>query len=126
MTALDFFKAKQEATISPRGLLELQKNNPSKVLVVDVRIGPVPCRIKGAVAIPQSEILQRMEALPKDKLLVLYCWETWCSLAMKAAIPLLESGFEVKEMYGGIAAWESLKLPIETQENPIPTIACDC
>jgi rhodanese-related sulfurtransferase len=126
MTGLDYFKARQAATISPRGLFEIQKNDPAAVLVVDVRIGPVPSRIRGAVAIPQTEIVQRMAELPNDKLLVLYCWETWCSLAMKAAIPLLESGFEVKEMYGGIAAWESLKLPIDAESSPKGTIECAC
>jgi rhodanese-related sulfurtransferase len=126
MTGMDYFKAKQEATISPRGLFEIQQHAPASVLVVDVRIGPVPSRIRGAVAIPQTEIIPRMDELPKDKLLVLYCWETWCSLATKAAIPLLESGFKVKEMYGGIAAWESLKLPTDAEGSPKGTIECAC
>jgi len=126
MTGLDYFKAKQAATISPRGLFEIQQDSPADVLAVDVRIGPVPSRIRGAVAIPQTEIVQRMAELPKDKLLVLYCWETWCSLAMKAAIPLLESGFKVKEMYGGIAAWELLKLPTDAEGSQKGTIECAC
>jgi rhodanese-related sulfurtransferase len=54
-----------------------------------------------------------MAELPRDRLLVLYCWETTCSLAVKAAVPLLEAGFTVKEMYGGIAAWETMGFPTE-------------
>ncbi len=126
MTGLDYFKAKQAATISPRELFKIQQDSPADVLVVDVRIGSVPTRIRGAVAIPQNEIVQRMAELPNDKLLVLYCWETWCSLAMKAAIPLLESGFKVREMYGGIAAWEVLKLPTDAEGSPKGTIECAC
>ena len=126
MNTLDYFKMKQAATISPRGLFEIQKISPNDVLVVDVRIGPVPTRICGAVAMPQTEVVHRMAELPKDKLLILYCWETWCSLAMKAAIPLLESGYNVKEMYGGIAAWESLRLPTNAEESPSATIGCSC
>jgi rhodanese-related sulfurtransferase len=126
MTGLDYFKAKRAATISPRGLFEIQQDSPANVLVVDVRVGPVPSRIRGAVAIPQTEIVQRMAELPRDKLIVLYCWETWCSLAMKAAIPLLEAGFKAKEMHGGIAAWELLKLPTDAEGSSKGIIECAC
>ena len=113
ISPLDYFKAKMETTISPVGLQAMQKQAPDGILIVDVRIGPVPVRIPGAVVIPEPDIPARMGELPKDKLLVLYCWETWCSLATKAAIPLLESGFQVKELFGGIAAWQTLGMPLE-------------
>jgi rhodanese-related sulfurtransferase len=125
MTSLEFFKAKNDAYISPKGLTALQAASPQSVLVVDVRIGPKPSRIKGALDIPEPEITQRLSSLPKDRLIVLYCWETWCSLAAKSAVPLLEAGFRVKEMFGGIAAWELLGLPTE-KTNPTPSIQCDC
>ena len=117
ISALDYFKAKQEATISPMGVKEMQKAAPDSLLIVDVRIGSVPTRIPGAVIIPEPEVITRMGELPKDKLLVLYCWETWCSLATKAAIPLLENGFKVKELFGGIAAWQALGMPVEKGED---------
>jgi hypothetical protein len=41
------------------------------------------------------------------------CRDTWCSLATAAAIILLEHGYCVKELYGGVAAWQSLHLPEE-------------
>jgi rhodanese-related sulfurtransferase len=116
MSALDYFKMRLEATVSPMDVSRLQELQPDSFVLVDVRIGPKPCRAKGAIEIPQTEIVDRMAELPKDKLLVLYCWETWCSLAVKAAVPLLEAGFSVKEMYGGIAAWETLGLPTEPAE----------
>ena len=119
ISTLDYFKAKQEATISPVGLVAMQKLAPDSLLIVDVRIGPVPYRIPGAMIIPEPEIISRMNELPKDKLLVLYCWETWCSLATKAAIPLLEAGFRVKELFGGIAAWQALGKPLEKGEETI-------
>jgi rhodanese-related sulfurtransferase len=49
--------------------------------------------------------------LPKDKLLVLYCWDTWCSLATSAAVVLIDHGYRVKELYGGVKAWKTLRLP---------------
>jgi rhodanese-related sulfurtransferase len=47
----------------------------------------------------------------RDKLIVLYCWDTGCSLATRAALIGLEHDYRVKELYGGIAAWEILRLP---------------
>jgi len=117
ITVLDYFKAKQEAYISPMGVKELQKSAPDSFVIVDTRIGPAPTRIPGTVVIPAPEIDARMGELPRDKLLVLYCWETWCSLATKAAIPLLEAGYRVKEMFGGIAAWEGMGFTVERSEE---------
>jgi rhodanese-related sulfurtransferase len=125
MTALDYFKAKSEAYISPRELMARIAHDPASVLVIDVRIGPRPTRIRGAIDLPEPEISARLDELPKDRLLVLYCWETWCSLATKAAIPLLEAGFTVQELFGGIAAWNALHLPTEATDGPKP-IACEC
>jgi rhodanese-related sulfurtransferase len=53
----------------------------------------------------------RWSIVPKNKLIVLYCWDTWCSLATSAALILIEHGLRVKELYGGIAAWETLRMP---------------
>ena len=113
ISALDYFRAKLEATISPVGVKAMQEQAPQGFVIVDVRIGPVPARIPGAVSIPEPEIPARMGELPRDKLLILYCWETWCSLATKAAVPLLEAGYRVKELFGGIAAWQALGMPTE-------------
>jgi rhodanese-related sulfurtransferase len=125
MTALEYFKAKTEAYISPRGLMTLLDSQPGAVVVLDVRNGPKPTKIRGAVELPEAEVVRRMDDLPKDKLLVLYCWETWCRLATKAAVPLLEAGFRVKEMYGGIAAWDALKLPTEPV-GEAKAVVCAC
>ncbi len=110
------------------------KERPNDFYLVDVRIGPprlLKEKIKGATIIPQDEIMERMSELPKEKEIWLYCWETWCSLAVKAAITLLENEFRVKELYGGIAAWKTLNLPtesLESRENGETTknIMCKC
>lgn len=125
MTTLEYFQAKLDATISPRGVTALRDHRPDSFVIVDVRIGPVPTVIPRAVRIPEPEISARMSELPKDKLLILYCWETWCSLAAKSAIPFLQAGHSVKELYGGIAAWESLHLPTDVIARPA-AISCDC
>jgi rhodanese-related sulfurtransferase len=125
MTALDYFKAKADAYISPMGLKAMMDSDPDSLVVVDVRSGPRLTKIKGAIDMPEAVVTERAGELPKDKLVVLYCWETWCSLATKAAIPLLETGFRVKEMYGGIAAWEVLGMPTEAAGGAKPA-SCAC
>lgn len=116
MTRLEYFKARLDATISPHDVFKTMKTNPESICVVDVRNGPaslIKDRVPTALQIPQDEILERIDRLPKDRTLVLYCWDTWCSLASQAAVPLLERGFDVREMYGGIAAWKVLRFPKE-------------
>ncbi|ELZ78179.1 rhodanese domain-containing protein [Haloferax larsenii JCM 13917] len=101
-------------------LRALQDEEQADVTLVDVRVGPPSLleeHIPGSIHIPQSDIEARADELPDDSLIVLYCWDTWCSLAIKSAIPLLERGYDVKELYGGIAAWNTLELPTEPVED---------
>jgi rhodanese-related sulfurtransferase len=116
MNRLEYFKARLEATITPVEVLKMLKTHPESICVVDVRNGPAKLigdRIPGALQIPQNVILLHTGCLLKDRTLVLYCWDTWCSLAAEAAVPLLERGFDVREMYGGMRAWKTLKFPTE-------------
>lgn len=137
MTVLEYFKARLEATKSPMDIMNLLKAEPESICIIDVRNGPAPLlkeRIKGALQIPQSIILEKTAELPKDKLLVLYCWDTWCSLAAKSAVPLLEQGFTVCELYGGLKAWDRLRFPVEPVDakaleicdNPLEKIKSKC
>lgn len=117
MNRLEYFKARLDATVSPMDLHKILAENPDSVCIVDVRNGPADLlqyKIKGALEIQQTDIEKRMAELPKDKLIILYCWETWCSLAVKAAVPLLENGYDAKELFGGLTAWMTLQLPVET------------
>lgn len=111
----EFFKAKAAAYLSPMGIQAMPSRQDQEVVLVDVRV-PSPqltWRIPGSVAIPAPAIGAHLERLPKDKLIVPYCWDTWCGLATSAALVLLEHGYRVKELYGGVAAWKTLHLPEE-------------
>jgi len=132
MSRLEYFKARLDATMAPVDVLRRIRANPSSICVVDVRNGPAQLladRIPGALQIPQGAILARIDRLPRDRTLVLYCWDTWCSLAAEAAVPLIERGFDVKEMYGGMNAWKTLKFITEPvaaadlvgQPEPLPS-----
>lgn len=114
MTQLDFLKARLEATVSPMDYLAATKTSPDNFLLVDVRNAPSnlkKVKIAGAIEIPEKDLTTRLNELPKDKTIIVYCWDVWCNLATKASIILLENGYKVKELYGGIAAWQILNLP---------------
>jgi rhodanese-related sulfurtransferase len=109
------FSAKAAAYVSPMTIREWRDAGRSDFVLVDVRKRhPRPAKkIAGALWLPQPEIADRCDELPKEKLILLYCWDTWCSLATSSALVLLQHGYGVKELYGGIAAWEALHLPEE-------------
>ncbi|MDR3510170.1 MAG: rhodanese-like domain-containing protein [Caulobacteraceae bacterium] len=114
------FASKAAAYVSPMTIKDWWEEGRSDFVLVDARKRhPAPAkRIAGALWMPEPEVSERWAELPKDKLIVLYCWDTWCSLATTAALILLEHGYRVKELYGGIAAWETLRLPEEQMPRP--------
>jgi rhodanese-related sulfurtransferase len=113
---IDYFRAKLEAYASPSKIQQWIAETRDDFILVDVRNDNphLTTRIPGAMILPEREIKQRHQELPLDKLLVLYGWDSWCSLATSAAVPLLEKGYRVKELSGGIKAWQTLGLPEES------------
>ncbi|WP_404457953.1 rhodanese-like domain-containing protein [Oceanobacillus kapialis] len=78
MNALDYFNARLEATISPMDYLRAEQTAPEQYFLIDVRNGPNHVRsltIKGANIIPQQELAKRLHEIPKDKEIVVYCWD---------------------------------------------------
>ncbi|NGP46762.1 rhodanese-like domain-containing protein [Bacillaceae bacterium SIJ1] len=115
MNALDYFNARLQATISPMDYLIANKNNPEAYVLIDVSNGPAHVRhttIKEAIVIPEKELQSRIDEIPKDKEVIVYCWDVWCNTAAKSAKYLLEKGYTVKELTGGIAAWQEMNFPI--------------
>ena len=67
--------------------------------------------IAGSVSIPLNHLSERADELPKDRPLLVYCAGGYRSSI--AASLLQRAGFShVNEIAGGIAAWESAKLPL--------------
>jgi rhodanese-related sulfurtransferase len=115
MTSNDFFQGRVENTFSPMDFMQISKQQPDQFILVDVRNAPAhlkKVKISNAIEIPQNELGNRFSELPKDKTIVVYCWDVWCNLAAKSALILLKNGFSVKELSGGIAAWQTMKLPV--------------
>ncbi|MDA1478013.1 rhodanese-like domain-containing protein [Bacillus changyiensis] len=125
MNALDYFNARLEATISPMDYLKSKQIEPYKYFLIDVRNGPTHVRsltIEDANIIPEQELPERINEIPKDKEIIVYCWDVWCNTAAKVAKFLLEQGYKVKELTGGIAAWQQMNFPVSKANN----ISDDC
>ncbi|MDQ0229157.1 rhodanese-like domain-containing protein [Metabacillus malikii] len=130
MNALDYFHARLEATVSPMDYLRLAQAEPEKYFLIDVRNGPEHVRsvtIKDAAIIPQQELHERLHEIPKDKEIIVYCWDVWCNTAVKVAAFLLERGYKVKELSGGIAAWKEMNFPVTDSSLDVePSDTCGC
>lgn len=59
--------------------------------------------IRGAVNIPEEELMRRLPELPKGELIVLYCYHG--SNSIRAARKLAQLGYEAADVYGGILAY---------------------
>ncbi|WP_326236053.1 rhodanese-like domain-containing protein [Bacillus inaquosorum] len=60
---------------------------------------------------------QGMRDQNKDKEIIVYCWDVWCNTAAKVAKFLLEHGYKVKELTGGIAAWKEMNFPVTNSDQ---------
>lgn len=130
MNALDYFNARLEATISPMDYLRLTQIDPDKYFLLDVRNGPLHVRslkIKDANVIPEQELQARLNEIPKDKEIIVYCWDVWCNTAAKVAKFLLGRGYMVKELTGGIAAWKEMNFPVSDSSQEVNmSDSCGC
>src|SRR5215207_1517377 len=62
--------------------------------------------LPGAISLPHATMSEATTAdLPRDRLLVTYCWGPGCNGATKGALRLAELGFAVKELIGGYEYW---------------------
>ena len=96
---------------------------PARPLAVDVRTPREreQKHVAGSVSVPLNHLAERLQDLPKDRPLLVYCAGGYRSSI--AASLLQRAGFEgVGEIAGGIAAWETAGLPVAQQK---PTIHDD-
>ena len=68
--------------------------------------------IAGSLSFPLNHLIENLEKLPKDRPLLVYCAGGYPSSI--AASLLQRGGFDsVTEIAGGLAGWESAKLPVQ-------------
>ncbi len=95
--------------------LDLERGQPG-IVVLDTRSPDAfaRCHIPGARNLPTRTISPATTAsLPRDKVIVVYCWGPGCNGSTRAAAKLAALGFRVKEMIGGIGYWRKEGLPVE-------------
>ena len=69
--------------------------------------------IAGSLGIPLNHLMENIEKLSKDRAVMVYCAGGYRSSI--AASLLQRGGFDrVSEIAGGIAGWESAKLPVQS------------
>ncbi|CAN5718411.1 rhodanese-like domain-containing protein [soil metagenome] len=88
---------------------------PGELVLVDTRTRDAyaASHLPGAISLPHAEIEEAaVAALPAGALVVTYCWGPACNAATKGAARIAAAGLPVKEMLGGIAAWEAEGLPL--------------
>ena len=91
----------------------LSSNQPP--LAIDVRAPKEREQkyIAGSLSIPLNHLVEKLETLPKERALLVYCAGGYRSSI--AASLLQRHGFErVAEIAGGIAGWEAAKLPVQS------------
>jgi rhodanese-related sulfurtransferase len=89
---------------------DLKGMDPSAVTLIDVRLkedfDARPDLIPGATRRDPEAINDWARALPRDKPVVVYCVKgKWVS--QKAAAYLSEQGFDVRNLEGGLDAWQA-------------------
>jgi rhodanese-related sulfurtransferase len=69
--------------------------------------------VAGSISMPLNHLAERVQELPKDRPLLVYCAGGYRSAI--AASLLQAHGFNrVSEIAGGLAAWETAQLPVES------------
>ena len=98
--------------ISVQELAHLLKN-PNHVYLLDVRSAEERAILHlGGEWIPLPQLNERLSELPQDKCIVIYCRSGYRS---QLAVEMLEQlGWaQVKNLTGGILAWQSYQAPSE-------------
>jgi len=118
---------------------DLEAGRPGLV-VVDVRSDDAWAQghLPDAVHLPRADIETRAVALvPRDALVVTYCWGPGCNGATRGALAFARLGYRVKEMIGGYEYWVREGFPVKTAggverqpadplTGPRSGIACAC
>ena len=107
MDQMDYYRHKLAYEMDSADLYEaLEKSEP--IVVVDGRNDSAYAQehIPGAISLPHRTISsQSTGAMDRSKLYVCYCDGIGCNASTKTAMKLLELGFQVRELIGGLVWW---------------------
>ncbi len=125
---VQYYQAKLQYEIDPWDWNEALGGG-DKILLVDTRSLEAYERrhIPGAGNIPYRTMSMRTTAhLDKEALVVTYCDGIRCNGSTKGALNMVQLGFRVKELIGGIDCWRFDGYPVDGLEPAQPTSSCGC
>jgi rhodanese-related sulfurtransferase len=100
----------------PSDVASQLRDAPDEIVLVDTRSADAyaEAHLPGAVSLPHATIdAAALATLPADALVVTYCWSVTCNASTKGAARIAALGRPVKEMIGGIVAWEGEGFAVE-------------
>lgn len=116
MTKLELLETYLSLYINHFDVLKAMESNESPYVILDVRNAPAAVKkdqIKGALTIPAKDLANELEQLDKEKIYVVYDWNSGTTLGKQALFILLSAGFEAYELSGALEGWKGMNLPIE-------------
>jgi rhodanese-related sulfurtransferase len=108
--AIEHFEGKLRLEVDPADVHFDREKGIDSFVVVDTRslADFERAHIPGAISLPYRQMnAQTTRDLPRDQIIVTYCWGTACNASTKGALNLARLGFQVKEMIGGLEGWKS-------------------
>jgi rhodanese-related sulfurtransferase len=107
------------ASVAPEALLERQRVGDPTIFVLDVRTPDeyAAGHIPGALNVPHDALAARLDEIPKDRDVVLYC-RTGRRAALAAEVLAAHGYSRVVELEGDMVAWEAQERPIERPRDP--------
>lgn len=116
MTKLELLETYLSLYIDHFEVLKAMERDESPYVILDVRNAPASVKkdqIKGALAMPAKDLASGLEQLDKQKIYVVYDWNSGTTLGKQALFILLSAGFEAYELSGALEGWKGMNLPIE-------------
>jgi rhodanese-related sulfurtransferase len=110
------FRSKLQFETDPADMYADLRKGPVPFVIVDARTPDAfeQEHIPGAINVPHRRMNAEATAmLPRDKLIVTYCWGPGCNGSTKGAARLTALGFRAKELMGGIEYWKREGYPTE-------------
>lgn len=112
-----FLRKLVDARLEPEDL-KRQLDAGENVLIVDLRhpleLVPEPYTLPGAMHLTPEGMAERMDQIPRDRDIVLYCTCPNEATAAKTALTLHKLGFQrVRPLRGGFDEWKRLGYPLE-------------
>jgi rhodanese-related sulfurtransferase len=131
-TAARHFLAKLAFETDPSDVAADLRAGRTDLVIVDTRSSEAfaASHLPGAVNLPHATIDEATTAgLDPGAFYVTYCWGPACNASTRGAANLASLGFRVKELIGGLSAWQAEGFPVDGLDGTSravfdPTCAC--